>query len=373
MKKVLHVLAIKPVGGVGSFLKSIYEEEVPYQFDIVESGREIGGVFDSFFQKRGSKIVLFPEIKYQNIGRYLACCKQFYQKYAKDYEAIHVHSTAVAFFHLYFAKKYGIATRIFHAHSDVPKGRVWKEIENRFFFAQIQRYANVFFACGRRAGERIFEGRPFDVVRNGIDVERFGFSLLKRKEMRKTLGLQEEVAVGMVGRMTEIKNHGFFLKVAKALEKEKNFRFFCLGGGELLGSYKEMAKNLGLEQVEFLGQQSKLEDYYPALDVLLLPSKREGFSLVALEGQCCGLPILFSAALDSDMKLLEESCFLPIQEGDELLWKEKLQGLSLSLSKRYQAKEKVRVCYGKEETRNALMKLYQKYMDKEERGHGKTK
>lgn len=41
MKKILQVLAIKPRGGVGTFLKNIYRDGFEYKFDIVESGTTI--------------------------------------------------------------------------------------------------------------------------------------------------------------------------------------------------------------------------------------------------------------------------------------------------------------------------------------------
>lgn len=62
MKKILQVLAIKPRGGVGTFLKNIYRDGFEYKFDIVESGTTIEGDFDEFFWREVQIYLYFRKL-----------------------------------------------------------------------------------------------------------------------------------------------------------------------------------------------------------------------------------------------------------------------------------------------------------------------
>ncbi|MBQ2917339.1 MAG: glycosyltransferase family 4 protein [Clostridia bacterium] len=66
------------------------------------------------------------------------------------------------------------------------------------------------------------------------------------------------------------------------------------GGGVLLEPLKEQAEELGLKDVVFLGNQTQenLNILYNIADVLAVPSRIEGFGLVAIEALACGTPVI---------------------------------------------------------------------------------
>lgn len=358
MKKVLQVLAIKPKGGVGTFLKNVYGENFPYHFDIVESGNEIGGSFDEHFISRGSNIFLFPEIKYKNILKYFFKCRDFYRENANKYSAIHIHSTAIAYFHLYFAKKHGIKCRIFHSHGNFANENSIKRIINKFFLSKILKYSTNYCACGQGAGKVLLGNRVFTVIPNGIDVNKFEFNGNLRNDYRKKLGIENKFVIGVVGRFDKNKNQSFVLEIANKLKENKNIHFLFLGDGETLESCKNSSIENGLENTTFLGKVDNVFEYYNAMDLLLMTSYKEGFSLVAIEGQCNGLPIIFSNTLDRDMKILEDSIFLPIESEEIRTWSGNIENFKVNLDSRKNAALEVRDKYSLENSRKILKDFY---------------
>lgn len=64
--------------------------------------------------------------------------------------------------------------------------------------------------------------------------------------------------------------------------------------GGLLGDLIKQVEELELKDVIFLGDQTQenLNKLYNISDVLAVPSRVEGFGLVAIEGLACGTPVV---------------------------------------------------------------------------------
>ena len=88
------------------------------------------------------------------------------------------------------------------------------------------------------------------------------------------------------------KGHADFLQAASKLQaSEYDVRFSLAGDGELEESLKNQAQSAGLN-VDFLGHLEEPMDYLKSLDLSVVPSHRETFSLVTLETMFCGRPIV---------------------------------------------------------------------------------
>lgn len=175
-------------------------------------------------------------------------------------------------------------------------------------------------ACSYAAGEFIFGSKPFQVVSNGIDVNRFAFNDRDRKVVRGELGLPDDATViGSVGRMDESKNPLFLLDVFVEYRKEDKGAF-CLfvGSGDLEDDVQKAAETQRVrDAVRLVSATSVPERYYSAMDILLVPSLTEGFGLVAVEGQCSGLPVLSSTALPEDACCSKWVRRIPLSWGKE--------------------------------------------------------
>jgi glycosyltransferase involved in cell wall biosynthesis len=134
------------------------------------------------------------------------------------------------------------------------------------------------------------------VIRNGIDLNRFIPSQSRRDSLREGLDvLPGDFLVGCMARYHPKKGHYFLLQAFKQFAKEIENAILVLAGShvdeanhELVGQIREH----GLEdRVRLLGAQSKSDLFYPALDVLALPSQfGEGFPNVVAEAMACGVP-----------------------------------------------------------------------------------
>jgi glycosyltransferase involved in cell wall biosynthesis len=138
----------------------------------------------------------------------------------------------------------------------------------------------------------------FAVIRLGLDLEMFRDWPCRRLVLRRELrAAPDEVLVGIVGRLTEIKNHQLFLQMVvryKALSTiSPRVRFVVIGNGHLRASLESASKDLGLDQdVQFLGHRDDPENFYPGLDVVTLTSRNEGTPLSLIEAMANGRPVL---------------------------------------------------------------------------------
>ncbi len=147
--------------------------------------------------------------------------------------------------------------------------------------------------------ERLFPKEKVTVVWNGstggVDLLRFDFSKRQqwRTEIRKELGYSDKDFVyGFVGRIT--KDKGIDELFSSFLELKDNSKLVLIGNieddnhlnVELLSKAK---KNPNIKFHDFVAD---IERFYAALDVLVLPSYREGFGNVIIEAGAVGTPAI---------------------------------------------------------------------------------
>jgi N-acetyl-alpha-D-glucosaminyl L-malate synthase BshA len=74
-------------------------------------------------------------------------------------------------------------------------------------------------------------------------------------------------------------------------------RLLLVGEGPDLPKIQTQVRELGLaDRVHFLGKQDDVAEVISLADLLLLPSEKESFGLVALEAMACGVPTIASTA-----------------------------------------------------------------------------
>ncbi len=148
-------------------------------------------------------------------------------------------------------------------------------------------------------GERFAVGRPgqFAVIPLGINVSRFAGAGQKRAILRKEIGADDdEIIVGFVGRLTEIKNIPLLLEVAAAYPAELPLRFVVIGDGHLRPGLEQTVRELGIEsRVTFLGNLNDSEVFYAGLDIVALCSLNEGTPLTLIEAMANGKPFISTA------------------------------------------------------------------------------
>jgi len=132
-------------------------------------------------------------------------------------------------------------------------------------------------------------------LKNGYDSNMFYLADYDKTEVLKEFGINKEYKkiVLFAGRLTENKGIDILLNSAKKYE-DGNTLTIIAGGGGLLPELQIQAKILNLKDVVFVGDQSQenLNKLYNIADVLAVPSRVEGFGLVAIESLACGTPVV---------------------------------------------------------------------------------
>lgn len=150
--------------------------------------------------------------------------------------------------------------------------------------------------------EKLFKNNKATVVYNGssggIDLQRFSINSKRRwcQEIRKIYQIpMNKIVFGFVGRITKDKGIEDLLETFKTLNND-NMVLMLVGPLEMEYS---LNKELLLwakrnPNIVFVGSVKDVEKYYAAMDVLVLPSYREGFGNVLIEAQSMGVCVIAS-------------------------------------------------------------------------------
>lgn len=123
-------------------------------------------------------------------------------------------------------------------------------------------------------------------ILNGIDEERCLRSAVPA-ETRKSLGIDDRVVVGHVGRFAGEKN---CLAIAEAVANMPDGWALYCGEGPIKHEIKAHAKKITCGRATFLEHRSQVGDVFALLDCFMLATKAEGHSLALTEAWYCGCP-----------------------------------------------------------------------------------
>ncbi len=155
----------------------------------------------------------------------------------------------------------------------------------------------------RKQLNELFHVDNTEVVLNGVDTDRFGNADLSVKDAKKRLGIPEDAfVVGNVARLDPIKNQDLLLEITERIrERGRNAFLLLVGEGSEKDRLTETIRRKNLEgHCLILEHRTDMPEIYRAMDVFVLPSRYEGFPLVALEAQAAGLLTCLSDAVTDE-------------------------------------------------------------------------
>lgn len=113
---------------------------------------------------------------------------------------------------------------------------------------------------------------------------------------RQAKSQSRPLTIGVVSRLENIKGMDLVVPAfAQVKACHPEMQLLIVGDGNLRKQMEEQTHKAGLEKtVEFAGRQSqeKLSSYYDRIDILLMPSRSEGFGLTAIEGMARGCVVV---------------------------------------------------------------------------------
>lgn len=310
--RILHVIGAMDMGGAETLLMNIYRkiDRDEIQFDFVISKNE-KCIFEDEIIKLGGKIYRCPKYYIYNFYKYSKWWNNFLIEH-NEYRIIHGHIGSSAPVYLSVAKKHGLFT-IAHSHATKDNKINIKNIIWRINSFQTRYIADYFFGCSRQAGidrfgERIVNSNRFDVIKNGIDVDKFRFSQKKREEIRHKYNIKNELIIGNVSRLTYAKNHEFLIDVFKEINRiNKTAKLLIVGDGELKQKIENRIMKYNLQNnVILTGTVIDTEAYYCAMDVFCFPSIYEGLGISLVEAQTSGLHCYVSNSIQNEAIVNEQ-------------------------------------------------------------------
>lgn len=156
--------------------------------------------------------------------------------------------------------------------------------------------------------------QKIEIIPLGFDLEKFTQNLdEKRKQFRQTYSIADnEIAIGIVGRLVPIKNHPLFIEAfSHCLAKTtKSIRAFIIGDGEIRAQLEELWNSLEPDihtsKLTFTSWIQEVDVAYAGLDIVCLTSHNEGTPVSLIEAQAAGKPIV-STNVGGIQNIVEEN------------------------------------------------------------------
>ena len=206
-------------------------------------------------------------------------------------------------------------------------------------------------------------------IENGIDTTRFspGTSTLSRAELSIP---ESHRVIGVIGMFDPVKGHVFLLRAIRQLRESgvKDLTCLIIGEGRLEAELKDYAKAAGIEQnVRFLGYRRDIPDLLGLMDMVVMPSLRESFGIVALEAMAMKVPVVASRIGGLEEVVEHEKTGLLVPPGDAAALAEAIRGLADNPEKRRNmgkaGRQRVEQSFGLDSTVQRVEDLYMELLE----------
>ena len=230
-------------------------------------------------------------------------------------DIVHTHASKAGALGRMAAYKLKVPAIVHTFHGNVFKG-YFNPLKN-YFYKSIERKlavkTNAIIAISElQKSELVLEHKictdiKVHVIPLGFDLWRFNENKQeKREKFRKEFTLKDdEIAIGITGRLVPIKNHKMFLNAITFLKAKSNHKIksFIIGDGEIRSELVEYANNLNLKvstpenilldaDIIFTSWRKDIDVVNAGLDIVALSSDNEGTPVSLIEAQASGKPIV---------------------------------------------------------------------------------
>jgi glycosyltransferase involved in cell wall biosynthesis len=228
---------------------------------------------------------------------------------------------------------------VFHSYFGKAKTRLFIEIE-RYLAKKTTKIIAISEIQKRELSEtyKIASAKKIDVIPLGFNLKRFETDQLsKRKSFRLEYNIDDnEIAIGIIGRLVPIKNHRLFLKAIKLVSKRTSqpIRAFIIGDGEDRKKIEGLALSLGIEfnnkvhrekhLITFTSWIKEVDVCIAGMDIIALTSDNEGTPVSLIEAQAGGKAIVSTNVGGIENIVLENETALLSKVNDEKMFAENL-------------------------------------------------
>lgn len=317
MPRVLRIINRLNLGGPtynAAYLTKYMEPQ--YETLLVSGMKEDSeGSSEYIVESLGIKPVYMPEM-YRELNPFKDY-KSYYRlrKLIADYkpDIVHTHAAKAGAVGRLAAIHSGVKVivhtfhgHVFHSYFNPIKTRMFIEIERYL----AKRTTAIITLSDLQKSElvdtfKIAAAEKFEIVPLGFDLRRFEEGKQeKRKRFRAMYNIaDDEIAIGIVGRLAPVKNHPLFLNAIKQVAErtQQKLRVFIIGDGEERAKLEALAHTLQLPFTATKGEKQLLtftswikdiDVSNAGMDIIVLSSDNEGTPVSLIEAQASAKPIV---------------------------------------------------------------------------------
>ncbi|ONG00501.1 galactose transferase [Lacticaseibacillus rhamnosus] len=215
-------------------------------------------------------------------------------------DIVHINTTAV--WEGVWIKLFSKSKVIWHVHEII----MHPTFVFRVVSFLLEHFSNQIIAVSDATAERLLQSgivskNKISVIHNGIASEDVVSD--KSLKIQNALGVhQDDIVIGMVGRVNSWKGQGDFIDaVIPVLNSSKNARAILIGSPylgeearlkELMSRINSLSEDLQ-NRIQVIPFQNRIQDYYAFIDIFVLPSTSpDPFPTVVLEAMANGIPVV---------------------------------------------------------------------------------
>jgi glycosyltransferase involved in cell wall biosynthesis len=157
---------------------------------------------------------------------------------------------------------------------------------------------------------RIAPADKISIIPLGFDLDRFSRDQdARRAAFRQRFDIaDDEVAIGIVGRIVPVKNHPLFVAAAAEVLKRtgQKLRFIVIGDGDMRTPMEEQFRSAGIDYAYYpedkrhaqaicTSWQTEMDEVFAGLDIIALTSHNEGTPVSLIEAQAAARPVVSTA------------------------------------------------------------------------------
>lgn len=319
MPKVLRIVNRFNIGGP-TYNAAYLTKYLPEEYETLLIGGDKEESEDSsqhILDELGISPVIIPEmrraIRFGNDYAAYKKIKQIIEEFKPD--IVHTHASKAgtlgrmaAFSCKVPAVVHTFHGHVFHSYFNKTKTKIFKRIERKL----AQKSSAIVAISEIQKQElslvhKITDLKKIEVIPLGFDLQRFQENLIKKRAIFRTeyqIG-DDEIAIGIIGRLVPIKNHKLFLQaLRKVLDKtQKKIRAFIIGDGESRDEIIAFAENLGIKYsrsnlafektpLTFTSWIKNIDVVNAGMDIIALSSLNEGTPVSLIEAQAANKPII---------------------------------------------------------------------------------
>lgn len=211
-------------------------------------------------------------------------------------EVVHVQYMAPGAIPIFILRLLGVKRIVATAHTS---GDIYPSLKLLHF---VSRYILTAFQCITKRAEESFFGSSC-LYEPGMTLANRGNHFTIYNSLPPYIAIADTpkrfdkpITIGVVSRLEPIKGMDLVIPAfTRIYAKHAEARLLVVGDGSLRSLMEQQVRDANIaEVVDFAGRQGQdvLQGYYDRIDILLMPSRSEGFGLTAIEGMARGCVVV---------------------------------------------------------------------------------